>query len=66
VDEMTSQGYAASTYTLISKDGYYTTTYRICGSELSPPKQGEKVVLLFHGIGTSGSSWIIQPGNRKL
>ncbi|ODM92166.1 Lipase 3 [Orchesella cincta] len=66
ITELQSKGFVASTHTILSKDGYYTTSTRISGSESSPPKRGKPAVLLFHGMGSRGESWTIQPGNRNL
>ncbi|ODM90501.1 Lipase 3 [Orchesella cincta] len=66
VAELQLQGYSASTHTILSEDGYYTTVFRISGSITSPPRKGKQSVLLFHGLGSSGRAWIIQPGNRNL
>ncbi|CAL8121103.1 unnamed protein product [Orchesella dallaii] len=66
VEEIISKGYNASTHTILSKDGYFTTVDRISGGILSPPRKGKQAVLLFHGSGGIGSNWIIQPGSRNL
>ncbi|ODM93308.1 Lipase member K [Orchesella cincta] len=66
VEEINYRGYDARTYTILSKDGYYTAVYRISGGKNSPPRKGKKSVLIFHGYGASAKSWIIQPGSRNL
>ncbi|CAL8131345.1 unnamed protein product [Orchesella dallaii] len=66
IDEIRLRGYNASSHTLLTKDGYYLTIYRISGGMNSPPRKGKKPVLLFHGFLMTGASWIIQPGSRNL
>ncbi|CAL8068154.1 unnamed protein product [Orchesella dallaii] len=66
IQELQSQGFVASIHTILSKDGYYSTIIRISGSLRSPPKLGKQAVLLLHGLGARGESWMIQPGNRNL
>ncbi|CAL8131349.1 unnamed protein product [Orchesella dallaii] len=66
LEEIETRGYNVSTHTILSKDGYYSTMYRISGGLRSPPKRGKRAVLVFHGFASSAKSWIIQPGSRNI
>ncbi|CAL8131351.1 unnamed protein product [Orchesella dallaii] len=66
VEEIEMRGYNVSTHTILSKDGYYSTMYRIAGGVRSPPRHGKRSILVFHGYSAAAKYWIIQPGNRNL
>ncbi|CAL8131355.1 unnamed protein product [Orchesella dallaii] len=66
LEEIEIRGYNVSTHTILSKDGYYSTMYRIAGGMRSPPRPGKRPILVFHGLAAAAQSWIIQPGNRNL
>ncbi|CAL8131343.1 unnamed protein product [Orchesella dallaii] len=66
LEEIETRGYKVSTHTILSKDGYYSTLYRISGGKRSPSNPGKRSILVFHGFAAAAQSWIIQPGSRNL
>lgn len=65
---ISSYGYDVFSYNVTTDDGYILTVFRITGGRKSPSvvRGGKPVVMLHHGLLTSGESWTLQHGDKNL